>query len=64
MGLGGAPSLAQPHTERYLNYVADTFDLRRDIQLNSRVTAAHHREENPRSWQVILEDGAATQRDF
>jgi glycine/D-amino acid oxidase-like deaminating enzyme len=27
---------AQPETERYLNYVADRFDLRRDIQFESR----------------------------
>jgi cation diffusion facilitator CzcD-associated flavoprotein CzcO len=47
---------AQPETERYLNYVADKFDLRRDIQFNSRVTAAHHREET-RSWELTLEDG-------
>src|SRR5712675_3652209 len=46
----------QPETERYLNYVADKFDLRRDIQFNSRVTAAHYREDT-RSWDVILEDG-------
>ena len=31
---------AQPETERYLNYVADKFDLRRDIQFNSRVVSA------------------------
>src|ERR1700684_486580 len=30
----------QPENERYLNYVADKFDLRRDIQFNSRVTSA------------------------
>ena len=30
----------QPENERYLNYVADKFDLRRDIQLNSRVVSA------------------------
>jgi cation diffusion facilitator CzcD-associated flavoprotein CzcO len=47
---------AQPETERYLNYVADKFDLRRDIQFNSRVAAAHYREET-RSWDVTLEDG-------
>jgi len=35
---------AQPHTERYLNYVADKFDLRCDIQFNSRVAAAHWRD--------------------
>jgi cation diffusion facilitator CzcD-associated flavoprotein CzcO len=48
---------AQPHTERYLNHVADKFDLRRDIQLDSRVTAAHWREET-RSWELVLESGA------
>ncbi len=47
---------AQPETERYLNYVADKFDLRRDIQFRSRVTAAHYRE-GTRSWDVRLEDG-------
>jgi cation diffusion facilitator CzcD-associated flavoprotein CzcO len=47
---------AQPETERYLNYVADKFDLRRDIQFRSRVTAAHY-QENTRSWSVLLEDG-------
>src|ERR1700760_3439961 len=46
----------QPETERYLNHVADRFDLRRDIQFNSRVTAAHYREDT-RSWAVVLEDG-------
>ena len=30
----------QPEAEKYLNLVADKFDLRRDIQLNARVTAA------------------------
>jgi cation diffusion facilitator CzcD-associated flavoprotein CzcO len=47
---------AQPDTERYLNYVADKFDLRRDIQFNSRVAAAQYREE-ARSWALTLEDG-------
>jgi cation diffusion facilitator CzcD-associated flavoprotein CzcO len=47
---------AQPQTERYLNYVAEKFDLRRDIQLNSRVEAAHYREDT-RSWDLMLEDG-------
>jgi cation diffusion facilitator CzcD-associated flavoprotein CzcO len=46
----------QPENERYLNYVADRFDLRRDIQCNSRVAAAHYQEDT-RSWDVILEDG-------
>ena len=46
----------QPETERYLNYVADKFDLRRDIQFKSRVSAAHYQEDT-RSWDVLLEDG-------
>ena len=39
----------QPETLRYLNHVADKFDLRRDIQFRSRVTAAHY-DEDARSW--------------
>src|SRR5690349_11399737 len=46
----------QPETERYLNYVADKFDLRRDIQFNSRVSAAHY-DDDARRWDVTLEDG-------
>src|SRR5215813_9175456 len=45
----------QPETLRYLNHVADKFDLRRDIQFKSRVTAAIYREAT-RSWEVTLED--------
>src|SRR6201987_1613411 len=47
---------AQPQTERYLNHVKDKFDLRRDIQFNSRVASARYREET-RSWEIVLEDG-------
>jgi cation diffusion facilitator CzcD-associated flavoprotein CzcO len=47
---------SQPETLRYLNHVADRFDLRRDIQFRSRVTAAHWQEAT-RSWDVTLEDG-------
>src|ERR1051325_8962573 len=42
---------AQPQTERYLNYVADKFNLRRDIQCNSRLASARYREE-ARSWEI------------
>jgi cation diffusion facilitator CzcD-associated flavoprotein CzcO len=45
----------QPETLRYLNYVADKFDLRRDIQFKSRVVAATY-EEQTRSWRITLED--------
>jgi cyclohexanone monooxygenase len=47
----------QPETERYINHVADRFDLRRDIQFRSRVAAAHWQEAR-RSWDVTLEDGS------
>jgi cation diffusion facilitator CzcD-associated flavoprotein CzcO len=47
---------AQPQTERYLNHVADKFDLRRDIQFNSRISGAHYHEDT-RSWEIVLEDG-------
>src|SRR3981081_1044983 len=47
----------QHETERYLNYVADKFDLRRDIQFNSRVAAAHYRDDT-RSCELTLEDGS------
>ncbi|MET3844568.1 cation diffusion facilitator CzcD-associated flavoprotein CzcO [Bradyrhizobium sp. OAE829] len=47
----------QPETLRYCNYVADKFDLRRDIQFESRVKAAHYEEES-RSWTIALEDGS------
>jgi len=47
----------QPETLRYINYVADKFDLRRDVQFRSRVTAAVYDEET-RSWTTTLEDGS------
>jgi cation diffusion facilitator CzcD-associated flavoprotein CzcO len=47
----------QPQTLKYLNHVADKFDLRRDIQFKSRVTAAHYREAT-RDWEITLEDGS------
>ena len=47
----------QPETLRYLNHVADKFDLRRDIQFSSRVVAAIY-QENSRSWNVTLQDGS------
>ena len=54
---------SQPETLRYLNYVADKFDLRRDMQFRSRVTAAHYQEET-RSWDVTLQDGGRHRARF
>jgi cation diffusion facilitator CzcD-associated flavoprotein CzcO len=47
----------QPETLRYLNLVADKFDLRRDIQFRSRVAAATYQEDT-HSWNVTLADGS------
>ena len=47
----------QPETERYLNLVADKYDLRRDIQFRARVTACDWNEAG-RFWTVTLEDGS------
>ena len=53
----------QPETLRYLNHVADRFDLRRDIRLRSRVSAAHFTEET-RDWVLTLEDGSRFRSRF
>ena len=41
---------------RYLNFVADRFDLKRDIRFNTRVVAASYDEQANR-WQVRTEGG-------
>ena len=53
----------QPENERYLNYVADKFDLRRDIQFNARVASAVYDERENR-WQVETEDGHRARAQF
>src|SRR5450755_3882153 len=53
----------QLETLRYLNYVADKFDLRRDIQFRSRVTAAAY-DEATASWGITLEDGSSLSARF
>jgi cation diffusion facilitator CzcD-associated flavoprotein CzcO len=53
----------QPENERYLNYVADKFDLRGDIELNSRVTSAVYDEKNSR-WDVQINNGRWVRTQF
>jgi cation diffusion facilitator CzcD-associated flavoprotein CzcO len=53
----------QPETLRYLNYVADKFDLRRDIQFRSKVISAHFQEEAS-AWEVTLQDGSRHRARF
>ena len=40
----------------YLNYVADKFDLRRDIQLNTRIVSAHY-DEKVNRWNITTDEG-------
>src|SRR6185369_9053517 len=47
---------SQPEILRYLNHVADRFDLRGDIQLETRVESAVYDEESAR-WTVRTSDG-------
>ncbi|MFM9939860.1 MAG: flavin-containing monooxygenase [Hyphomicrobiaceae bacterium] len=48
---------AQPEILRYANHVADGFDLRRDIELETRVTAAHF-DEAAGLWRISTDKGA------
>ena len=48
---------------RYANHVADRFDLRRDIQLNTRVIAAHFVESNGR-WTVVTDTNERLSAQF
>ncbi|HWK67251.1 MAG TPA: NAD(P)/FAD-dependent oxidoreductase [Rhizobiaceae bacterium] len=47
----------QAETEKYFNYVVDRFELRKDMQFSSRVTAARF-VEGENVWVVTTEDGA------
>ena len=53
----------QPEILRYANHVADRYDLRRDIFLNTRVSAAHFAADTHR-WQVTTESGAKVRAQF
>ena len=46
----------QPEILRYINHVADRFDLRRDIQLETRVARTAYDEQACR-WHIVAEDG-------
>ncbi|HET9017586.1 MAG TPA: NAD(P)/FAD-dependent oxidoreductase, partial [Thermomicrobiaceae bacterium] len=46
----------QPEILRYINHVADRFDLRRDVRFSTRVTAAHFDEATNR-WTIATDRG-------
>lgn len=54
---------SQPELLRYIEHVADRFDLRRDISLNSRVVAADF-DEVRSSWTVRTESGQRLTSQF
>jgi len=51
----------QPEILRYINHVADRFNLRPDIELNTRVFRATYRD---RDWTVETEGGAKVETQF
>jgi cation diffusion facilitator CzcD-associated flavoprotein CzcO len=54
---------AQPEILRYINHVADRFDLRRNIRFETRVTAAVFKEEAYR-WRIRTDNGASVSARF
>ena len=53
----------QPEILTYLNHVADRFDLRRNIQFNTRVTSARFHEET-NHWEVETDQGDRVTAQF
>ena len=47
----------QPEILRYLQHVADKFDLRRDIQFSSAIESAHY-DDDARCWDIGIADGS------
>jgi len=54
---------SQPEILRYINHVADRFDLRRDVQLETRVTAAVFDEATSR-WAIETDRGDRVSAQF
>ena len=53
----------QPEIERWLNYVADRLDLRKDIQFGTTVKSAHFNEATQR-WLVTTDQGDVIDAQF
>ena len=52
-----------PEILRYLNHVADRFDLKRDIRFNTRVASAHY-DEAANLWRVTTDAGETLTAQF
>ncbi len=53
----------QPEIERWMNYVADELDLRKDIQFDTRIVSAHYDESRGR-WTLTTESGQTIDTRF
>ncbi|HYZ21776.1 MAG TPA: NAD(P)/FAD-dependent oxidoreductase [Rhodopila sp.] len=53
----------QPEIERWMHYVADKLDLRRDIRFNTTITSAHFNEDTGR-WTVRTDKGEVIDTRF
>ncbi len=53
----------QPENEKYLRYVTEKFDLRKDIQFNAHVTSAVF-DEQANCWTIQLESGQRVRAQF
>src|SRR5262249_40920273 len=54
---------SQPEILRYINHVAERFQLRPHIQFNTRVTAAHF-DEMERRWTITTDAGDCVSAQF
>ncbi|MGP1256151.1 MAG: flavin-containing monooxygenase [Kiloniellales bacterium] len=53
----------QPEIERWMNYVADRLDLRKDIRFSTTITAAHYNEDSQR-WKIETDRGETIDAQF
>ena len=53
----------QPEIERWMNYVADELDLKKDIQFNTQIVSAHFDETRQR-WSVTTDSGERIDTQF
>ncbi|MCI4680362.1 NAD(P)/FAD-dependent oxidoreductase [Rhodoblastus acidophilus] len=53
----------QPEIERWMHYVTDSLDLRKDIQFDARIVSAHYNEDT-RRWIIRTEDGETIDAQF
>lgn len=54
---------SQPEIERWMHYIADQLDLRRDIQFNTGITEAHYNE-GKKQWVVRTDTGEVIEAQY